>query len=284
MNLLRAVVGYLVAIWYVLIGKRRRLLAYYDRPGTCLAIVGHDPKASDLEALLRWYLKHGFTFVLPLNMATVQGKGKRLAWLSFDDGWLSFKTEVLPVIEELKIPATLFIAPHETEQGQLWTNGTRSFLGSDKIKEMYALPWKERQKIVDDVFRKHGNRRRLLTKQDVVELAKHPLVDVQNHTMTHLSCSNRPVEEVMDEVTEAQATLKEWTGKDCTLVCYPFCHHTDETDRAIKGLGLIPVSGDPGEGTISNIGTTRNMFKDQASLQENIGRSLNAWMKVNVPK
>lgn len=284
MELLRHIVGYCIALWYVAVGKRRRLLAYYDKSATCLAIVGHDPKARDLETLLRWFLKRGFIFVLPSNIETVPKDGKRLAWLSFDDGWLSFKTEVLPVLEKLQIPATLFIAPHETEQGQLWTNGIRPFLGSDKIKEMYDLPWKERQKIVDDVFRKHGNERKLLTKEEVIELARHPLVDVQNHTMTHLSCSHRPVGEVMNEVMEAQATLKEWTGKNCRLVCYPFCHHTDETDRAIKEAGFIPVSGNAGEGTISNLGATRNMFKDHASLQENIGRSLNAWKKVNVPK
>lgn len=279
----RFIAGYIVAVWYIVTGKRRRLLVHYDKPGTCLAIVGHDPKARDLERLLKWFLKHGFTFVVPSKIAGGRPTNGRLAWLSFDDGWLSFKTDVLPVLEKLNIPATLFIAPHETEQGQLWTNGTRPYLGAAKIKEMYALPWVERQKIVDDVFAKYGNVRRLLTKHDVIELARHPLVDIQNHTMTHLSCSHRPVDEVMEEVRTAQATLKEWIGKDCKLVCYPFCHHTGETDRAIRAAGLFPVCGDAGEGSVEGIGATRNMFKDCASLQENIGRSLNAWRKVNVP-
>lgn len=280
---MRFIVGYLVAIWYMVIGKRRRLLTYYDKPGTCLAIVGHNPKTMDLELLLRWYLRHGFRFVLPSQLERQEIPGSRLVWLSFDDGWLSFKSDVLPVLEKLNIPATLFIAPHETEQGQLWTNGTRPFLGAEKIREMYSLPWSERQKIVDSAFAKHGNVRRLLSKEDVIELSRHRLVDIQNHTMTHLSCSHRPVEEVIDEIKKAQATLREWTGKDCKLVCYPFCHHTNETDDAIKAEGLIPVCGDAGEGTIEHLGATRNMFKDRASLQENIGRSLNAWRKVKVP-
>ena len=279
---IKYVLGFCVALWYVATGKRRRLLSYYDGEGTCLAIVGHDPKGKDLERLLRWYLRHGFTFVLPSSFEDGVPTGKRLAWLSFDDGWLSFKTEVLPVLEKLNIPATLFIAPHETEQGQLWTNGTRPFLGAAKIMEMYSLSWNERQKIVDDVFAKYGNVRRLLTKQDVIALARHPLVDIQNHTMTHLSCSHRPVEEVMEEIRTAQVALREWTGKDCRLVCYPFCHHTEETDRAIRAAGLVPVCGDAGEGTVENIGATRNMFKDRASMHENIGRSLNAWRGVKI--
>lgn len=280
---MRYIVGYIVAIWYVITGKRRRLLSYYDKTGACLAIVGHDPKARDLELLLRWYLRHGFRFVLPAQLERQEMPGVRLAWLSFDDGWLSFKTDVLPVLEKLNIPATLFIAPHETEQGQLWTNGTRPFLGAERIRQMYSLSWAERQKIVDDVFAKHGNVRRLLSKEDVITLSRHPLVDVQNHTMTHLSCSHRPVEEAVDEIKQAQATLKEWIGKDCKLVCYPFCHHTKEMDSAIRAVGLIPVCGDAGEGTIEHLGATRNMFKDYATLQENIGRSLNAWRKVKVP-
>lgn len=269
-------------MWYLLNGTRSRLLRYYEGKGTCLAIVGHDPKASDLERLLRWFLRKGFKFVLPGGNHQ-RPTARRLAWLSFDDGWMGFKTDVLPVLEKLKVPATVFIAPHEIEQGQLWTNGTRPYIGDRKIKEMYSLPWAERQEIVDGVFAKFGNVRRLMTKQDVIELAKHPLVDIQDHTMTHLSCSHRPVEEVMDEIKKAQTTLKEWTGKDCKLVCYPFCHHTEETDRAIREAGLVPVCGDAGEGTIEHLGATRNMFKDRATLQENIGRSLNAWRKVKVP-
>lgn len=66
-------------------------------------------------------------------------------------------------------------------------------------------------------------------------------------------------------------------------MCYPFCHHTGETDRAIRDAGLVPVCGDAGEGTIYHIGATRNMFKDCATLQENIRRSLNAWRKVKAP-
>ena len=115
MNTLRYTVGFLIAIWYIVIGKRRRLLAYYDKPGTCLAIVGHDPKDCDLERLLKWYLRQGFTFVLPSMLKTEKESIGRMAWLSFDDGWQSFKSEVLPVLVKLNIPATLFIAPHETE-------------------------------------------------------------------------------------------------------------------------------------------------------------------------
>ena len=280
---IKYLLGYFVALWYIVTGKRRRLLAYYDKPGACLAIVGHDPKSKDLEQLLRWYLKHGFSFVLPSQLEGLKASGSRLAWLSFDDGWISFKTDVLPMLEKLNIPATLFIAPHETKQGQLWTNGTRLYLGAAKIKDMYSLPWADRQKIVDAVFAKYGNTRRLLSKEDVIALSKHPLVDIQNHTMTHLSCSHRPVGEVMAEIETAQTTLKEWTGRTCKLVCYPFCHHTEETDRSIKAAGLVPVCGDAGEGTVEHLGATRNMFKDRATLQENIGRSLNAWRKVKVP-
>ena len=274
--------GFCVALWYAAIGKRRRLLSYYDGEGTCLAIVGHDPKAKDLERLLEWYLKHGFTFVLPSwPVSALRGK-RRLAWLSFDDGWASFKTDVLPVLEKLNIPATLFIAPHETEQGQLWTNGTRAHLGQSKIREMYSMPFAKRQEMVDAVFARFGNRRALLSKDEVVELSHHKLVDIQNHTMTHLSCSRRHVAEVVEDIKLAQATLKQWIGRECEMVCYPFCHHTAETDAAIRNLGMIPVSGDAGEGTLARIGETRNMFRDSASLQENIGRSLNAWRKVTV--
>lgn len=279
---MKLVAGYCLSLIYALIGKRRRLLRYYEQRGTCLAIVGHDPRAKGLEKLLVWYLRHGFTFVLPWEDGLASKSG-RLAWLSFDDGWKSFKTDVLPILEKLRIPATLFVAPHEIEQGQIWTNGTRRYLGSAKIAAMRKLAWAERQKIVDGIFARYGNPRQLLTKEEVVELSKNPLVDIQNHTMTHLSCRDRPIGEVLAEIHEANRVLKEWTGKVCKMVCYPFCFCTDETDRAIRALGFIPVHGDAGEGTLAAIGMTRNMFRDRATLQENIARSLNAWRKVVIP-
>lgn len=281
MQIIKYILGYFIGCWYAFIGKRSRLLQYYRQPRSCLAIVGHDPKAKDLEKLLRWFLKKGFKFIKPAEREAYRNQGM-LAWLSFDDGWLSFKTEVLPVLTKLNVPATVFIAPHETEQGQLWTNGTRQILGQGKIQEMYGMPYAKRQEIVEKVFLEQGNPRKLLTKEDVIGLSKNSLVDVQNHTMTHLSCSHRPIEEVLDEVKTANRVLREWTGKECELVCYPFCHATEETDHAIRDLGLIPVRGNPGEGTLDGVGMTRNMFKDRASLQENIGRALNAWCKVKV--
>ena len=279
-QIFRALLGFLLACWYVATGKRQRMLRAYDDENKILSIVGHDPTPEMLEKILRWIADRGFIFVSTDQLLSKDLPKGRKAWLTFDDGWKSFKT-FLPIFEKLNIPVTLFIAPYETRRGQVWTNSVRPY-GAD-IHSMYKMDAKKRYEICDEILSRVGNTRRLLTEEEVIMLSRHPLITIENHTMTHLSCANHSKETITSEIKEAAEVIEKWTGRKTRLCCYPFGFRTEATDRAVIESGHIPVTCDAGEMEVDTIGKYRNMFKDKYSVAESICRALGAWRKVKVP-
>lgn len=283
--MLRKLIGRSIALWYVLSGARRRAVRRYDVPGTVLSLFAHDPSPAVLDSVLRWLKQHGFAFVsTDALLEMVEGRRpwkSRTAWLTFDDGWAGFERSLLPVLERYGAAATIFVAPHETARGQIWTNSVMHDVPGETWTGWYALPPEERYRQVDEVL-KGDNLRRLADEAELRRLARHPLITLENHTYTHLSASHRPVEEVVAEVRKTQAVLTEWAGRIPRLCCYPFGHWTEETDWAIVAERLIPVHSEPGIMTLATFGSVRNMCTDTMSASENVGRILGAWPTVRV--
>lgn len=264
---LRKAIGWGVAQGFRLAGVRRRMVNCVRKPGVVLPVVVHAAPAEEVRAILGW----------------LKGAGVlERVWLSFDDGWREFK-DTVRVLEEFEKPATLFIAPGETMRGDIWTNG----LTVPERQRLYGVSEWER-----DVFLTQRHRgtegscgaadRKLLTEEDVREVARHPLVRIGNHTWSHMSCTHRPVDEVLDEVDRAQATLTEWCGYAPTDFAYPFGRGMVELDKEIRKRGMVPHYTRQGLVTKETLGAARNMVYEGMSLAENLGRILMAWPKVGV--
>lgn len=250
----RKSVGWMIAQAYRCAGARRRSVARIVETGALLPIVFHAAKAEEVRAVLTWLDRAG---VLP-NVR-----------LSFDDGWREF-VDTLDVLGEFHKEALLFIAPGEIERGDIWTDGLsvrqrQSLYGLDATHRYARVPLRER---------------RLLTVDEVKSVARNPLVKIGNHTWSHLSCTHRPVAEVLDEVDRAQAVLTEWCGKAPVDFAYPFGRGTPELDAAIRARGLTPHYTRQGLVSEESRGKARNMVYEGMSLAENIGRILMAWPKV----
>ena len=285
----RKIIGWGVATAYCLSGSRWRQVASYRRPGAILAVFGHAPCPDVLEDLLKWLICKGFHFISTDELLAIRAGEMswkpQLAWLTFDDGWAGFERGILPILRKYNVPATIFVSPNETERGKIWTNSVMGIV--DGWQAWYGMSSLDRYGAVDKVLAKlphdsHRLERQLATREELCRLVADPLVTLENHTYTHLSCSSRPVSEVLEEVAKAQDVLFEWTRRKPRLVCYPFGHSTAKTDTAIQSLGLIPVKSFPGRMTIDSVGECRNMFHDSMGVQENVGRVLQAWPRVKV--
>lgn len=262
---IRKMIGWGVAQAYRLAGARRRAVGRIRKPGVILPVVVHAAKAEEVRAILGWLKRAGVL---------------EQVWLSFDDGWREFK-DTVRVLEEFEKPATLFVAPGETMRGDVWTDG----LTVPERQGLYGVSEEERNCFI---AQRRGDAegagevagRKLLTEAEVREVAKHPLVRIGNHTWSHLSCPHRPVEEVLDEVDRAQATLSEWCGYAPTDFAYPFGRGTEELDAEIRKRGMTPHYTRQGLVTRETLGAARNMVYEGMSLAENLGRILMAWPKV----
>ena len=267
---LRKTIGWGVAQAYWLAGARRRAVAAVRKPGVVLPIVFHAAQADEVRRILGWLKRVGCL---------------DHCWLSFDDGWKEFK-DTVRVLEEFEKPATLFIAPGETMRGNVWTNG----LTVPERQRLYQLDEESRYGEIallktngaPGVCALPAGGCALLSKEDVQEIARHPLVRIGNHTWSHMSCTHRPVAEALDEVDRSQATLTEWCGYAPTEFAYPFGRGTPELDAEIRRRGLRPHYTRQGLVTKETLGEARNMVYEGMSLAENLGRILMAWPKVGV--
>ncbi len=279
---LRKFIGWCVAILFIVTGRRYRCVRQYDKKGNILSFYTHNPKPEVLEEVLKWLSRKGFAFISTDELLAIKDGQmpwrRRCAWLTFDDGWAGFEEKLLPILEKYHCPATIFVPPKEIERGQVWTNSIMSAV--EDITSYYALPAEERYEKVDKVLKKVGNPRHLASKEELIRLSQHPLITLENHTDTHISCASRPVEEVIAEVRNVQDILTEWTGRIPRLICYPFGHYTIEIDTAMKKMNLTPVHSNPGIMSLETIGLHRNMFHERMTTSENVGRVLGAWVEV----
>lgn len=126
------------------------------------------------------------------------------AVLTFDDGYASLK-EILPWLEEQKIPATLFI------------NG----------------------KYLDGKSYRKNPKERYLTKEELWALTS-PLIEIGNHGWEHVRVTELTKEEFEKSVANNVNFLKEHPNY-VPYWAYTFGSHTRATDEHLYTSGLIPV-------------------------------------------
>lgn len=273
----RKTIGWTIGSFFVISGARRRALRKLDDPGVILPVVFHAMPANGVELVLRWLADKGISFVSPdVGGFAVNG---RKAWITFDDGWKEL-ADTLPVLEKLNVPATVFIAPGETERGVIWTNEVLGHMPESERRRLYSLPAAARYEIIDRVLQGNTRMRCLLDESEVKKIARHPCITIGNHTWTHLSCPHRPVDEVLDEIDRTQARLAEWCGYVPRYFAYPFGRGGTELDEAVRSRNLIPVYTRQGNLSPDSDIFPRNGALENVTLTENLGRILQAWVRV----
>ena len=259
----RRQVGWCVAQAFRMIGARVRSVRACRQPGVMLPIVCHALPADDLDRLLGWLKRRNVS-----------------VWLSFDDGWKE-TLDCVPVLERYNQKALLFIAPGAVIQGNVWTDAAQQLrIPSDVWRTWYGLAVSDREACLAAAGTQV--KRRLMDVSEVKDLARHPLIEIGNHTWSHPSAPHRPAEEFLREVEKTQGTLEAWTGQTPRFCAYPFGRGTPELDAELKKRSLTPVYTRQGRSTFQTLGEARNMAIEDVSFAENLGRVLMAWPRVGV--
>lgn len=258
---MRKFIGWCVAVAYAFFGARRRAVRRLKAGGE-LPVVIHALSAKQLDGILGWLNRHGVLDSL---------------WLTFDDGWTTLKESIL-VLEKYNVPAKVFVAPGQTLRGNVWTEEAKQLgIPAATWRSWYSFSASDRNaKLDQSSVTRSPLPVTLLSKDEIIDLSKHPLISIENHTYSHLSATHRPVEEVLAEVVLAQSTLTAWTGREPEWIAWPFGRGSEELDEGAAALGLKTVYTRKGY----EIGPCRNMALGDVSFQENLGRILGAWPKV----
>lgn len=225
---------------------------------------------NDFAKLAEIYLELGYTFVAAKDLLVLDGPS---ICLTFDDG-LANNARVLPILEQYSIPATFFISTnHICKNRAFWWDvivRERRKQGTSRITMMkefgYLRAFRHEQideylikEFGTDALRPVSEIERPFTPSELNDFAKHPLVEIGNHTAHHAILTNYSYDEAFAEIQQAQDTLNEITGKFPSSIAYPDGAYSTETVKAAAEAGL-------------KIGLTTKPFPAQSTQPLEIGR------------
>jgi len=195
--------------------------------------------------------------------------GENIAAVTFDDGWRSTRTLAAPILRELRVPATVFIATGlmGSPYRGLWTQRLAASIGAARIGRirlwdidlpfetepqrvvamravasfLKGLPPDDREERLREVFARYGNGHELgaemefMSLDEVRELAAYG-VDCGAHTVDHEILSSLPFAKAREQIRQSRAQLEDMTGLPCRLFAYPNGRARDFSDDHTRAL------------------------------------------------
>lgn len=173
----------------------------------------HDPvrlfvSPADFRRQVERLLRRGYEFTTMAEFARRLSAADDLAAtcaLTFDDGTEDHLTELAPILADLGVPGTVYVCP--------------GLLGT-------SYPWSDPAAGV-----------RFLTKEELLELAGQPLVEIGSHTVSHTELHHASAEEAYSEMAECKHVLEDLLGVEVPSFCYPRCHYSPGCPSAAARAG-----------------------------------------------
>jgi peptidoglycan/xylan/chitin deacetylase (PgdA/CDA1 family) len=163
------------------------------------------------EAEINILKDNGFT-IIPLQEAVEYLQGKRATLppksvvISFDDGWKSVYTYILPIVKKYNFPATLFIYPQTISEGK------------------NALTWDELKELTDTgLFDVQGH------------TYDHPNF---KHAKKRMS-AEKYAQYVTMQLAGSKKILEEKTGKKISYLAWPFGIYDDYLQQQAANAGYV---------------------------------------------
>jgi peptidoglycan/xylan/chitin deacetylase (PgdA/CDA1 family) len=259
-----------------------------------VAVVMYHDLADDSQEIEAWTVVRTSDFIsqmkfLALNFEVVTLKvaeselerndsgslKKPIAVVTFDDGYSSYRRILLPILQSLNIPATIFISTRSVqEQTHNWYDriilalqGKSPFrmnhirIGTFEInRSRGADNWREinrllsmlkrldpesREAVVLDLLKelspvseKAGGGLQAMSIDDLRELSKSPLITIGAHSHCHSILTQLKDEEVRNSVRTSKSLLESWTGRSVTTFAYPNGNFNDRVVRIVKEEGF----------------------------------------------
>lgn len=191
--------------------------------------------------------------------------------VTFDDGYADNLTHALPILERFDVPGTFFVTSgYVGGRGEFWwdalerllqpTTGMhariRATLGLPSAPtddpatfracrgRLLALTVERRDALLADWNTAAGFRdpcretHRVLDEEQLVALAKHPLVEIGAHSVSHPFLPSLCVADQVDEVVRSRTMLEAQTGGPVPYFAYPFGAGDDSSESAVQRAGF----------------------------------------------
>ena len=224
------------------------------------------------------YLKQNYEIV-KFEELDFSEKQNRVA-ITFDDGYFDNYEYALPILEELRIPAVVFVATgHIGTSKEFWWDelermifdnadcpskinvlGKKYILNSCESKTMACYDLREKILLMDYDSRKefmkelscvtgdNGTPRlynRSLTVNELRRLDASPFITIGGHTVTHTRLTSQTKEQKQWEISQSKKELERLLGHEIDVFSYPFGGYDDydiETIECVKAAGYKRIA------------------------------------------
>ena len=163
------------------------------------------------------YLKgRGFSFVKASELRAIaesrSHRGKKIACITFDDGLRDNYTTAFPILKGLGIPASIFVSPGLVGTGRE-SNSVKGFLTWDEMREMQESG----------------------------------LVEIHNHTYTHVDLRNLASAQMDEEIRRTNDEIEQNLGVRPRVIAYPKGRYDARVQEAAArwcegGLGSVGIT------------------------------------------
>jgi peptidoglycan/xylan/chitin deacetylase (PgdA/CDA1 family) len=196
-----------------------------------------------LEETVRGLLRQRYSIVAMDELLDLMARGRsaaKVAVLTFDDGYADAETLLLPLLETLRVPFTIYLTTgypdrtlfpwwYQLEELVLsrWNTPAQreaAFLAMARPFEE-ATPAEARAlgvQLFGAAAVQREADRLFLSWSQVQRLARHPLVTIGAHTMTHPVLSKLGRAAAIEEMTGSRRIIEKQTGLPCPHFAYPF--------------------------------------------------------------
>lgn len=164
----------------------------------------------------RGYRGQGFTDALTAPVA------ERVFAVTFDDAPLSVFRHAAPVLAELGVPATVFVATsYTTEQRLAAWDGISRWLGSEHEEELRCMTWDQLGELADAGW------------------------EVGSHTRTHPRLSTLDAAAIAEELAGSRRECEESLGRPCLSLAYPYGEAVPLAAEQARAAGYVAAATVP---------------------------------------
>lgn len=190
----------------------------------CISIYYHNPSPEGFERQVKRLIRKKYHC---LSLSELQDwlndsmdRKEKVAFISFDDGWEG-NLALLPTIEKYNVPITIFVAVEPIISGNYWWEYVAADIGYKKMQSYKNLPYDEFCEKLKEIKSRINLRRSAMTMDELMKIARHPLVTIQSHTVNHPILTHLADDRLDRELKVSRSELEKISGNSIFAFSYP---------------------------------------------------------------
>ena len=191
--------------------------------------------------------------------------------ITFDDGYINNLTVAAPILHELNIPATVFVATAFSSGENMWNDrlidlislvdveinlsaveltpvvlsnvNQRVSLAHQLISKIKYLPYDERKLLIDKLYEDNDiseKESKMMTPAQMIELEQFG-IEIGAHTIDHPILKVLDKEQQQKQIKQSKLMLEKWLGHEVKGFAYP--NGKNETDYDIATRNIVVECG-----------------------------------------